>query len=172
VHEARVAPSARQRNDSAFDNDVLPFLDVTCRMARMFGCVEVRLRLALEVVLKRPRICYPEVWNSAESGRLWPIARRTGEQIFTSSSRFGNSATNRPDGRPQATFIGYTNDGLVMYAIVGRESQKYANITRDPRVSIAVAKAYPQPLDIKGLSMARSSLRLGCMTRDTLPQRS
>jgi len=41
-----------------------------------------------------------------------------------------------------------------MYAIVGRESQKYANITRDPRVSIAVAKAYPQPLDIKGLSMA------------------
>jgi len=41
-----------------------------------------------------------------------------------------------------------------MYAIVGRESQKYANITRDPRVSIAVAKDYLQPLDIKGLSMA------------------
>lgn len=63
-------------------------------------------------------------------------------------------ATNRPDGWPQATVVGYTNDGLKIYAIVGRNSQKFVNITHDPRVSIAIAKDYPQPVDIKGLSMA------------------
>ena len=63
-------------------------------------------------------------------------------------------ATNRPDGWPQATVVGYTNDGLVLYAIVGRNSQKFRNILRDPRVSLAIGKDYPQPLEIKGLSMA------------------
>ena len=63
-------------------------------------------------------------------------------------------ATNRPDGWPQATVVGYANDGLIIYCFIGRDSQKYANITRDPRVSIAIANDYPQPLQIKGLSMA------------------
>ncbi|MGB8907560.1 MAG: pyridoxamine 5'-phosphate oxidase family protein [Candidatus Cybelea sp.] len=63
-------------------------------------------------------------------------------------------ATNRPDGWPQATVVGYTNDGLLMYAIIGRTSQKFVNVARDPRVSIAIARDYPQPLEIKGLSMA------------------
>ncbi len=63
-------------------------------------------------------------------------------------------ATNRPDGWPQATVVGYANDGLIMYCFVGRDSQKYANIARDPRISIAIANDYPQPLLIKGLSMS------------------
>jgi len=63
-------------------------------------------------------------------------------------------ATNRPDGWPQATVVGYTNHELVIYAVVGRTGQKFANIMRDPRVSIAIAKDYPEPLLIKGLSMA------------------
>ena len=63
-------------------------------------------------------------------------------------------ATNRPDGWPQATVVGYANDGLIIYCVVGRDSQKYANIARDPRVSITIANDYPQPLMIKGLSIA------------------
>jgi len=63
-------------------------------------------------------------------------------------------ATNRPDGWPQATVVGYANDGLIIYCLIGRESQKFANIARDPRVSLAIANDYPQPLQIKGLSIA------------------
>lgn len=63
-------------------------------------------------------------------------------------------ATNRADGWPQATIVGYANDGLILYCFVGRDSQKYANIVRDPRVSIAIGNDYPQPLQIRGLSMS------------------
>ncbi|TMJ03302.1 MAG: pyridoxamine 5'-phosphate oxidase family protein [Alphaproteobacteria bacterium] len=63
-------------------------------------------------------------------------------------------ATNRPDGWPQATVVGYANDGLVIYCFIARDSQKYANTARDPRISIAISNDYPQPLLIKGLSMA------------------
>ena len=63
-------------------------------------------------------------------------------------------ATNRPDGWPQATVVGYANDGLKIYCFVARLSQKYSNIVRDPRVSIAIASDFSQPLDIKGLSLA------------------
>jgi nitroimidazol reductase NimA-like FMN-containing flavoprotein (pyridoxamine 5'-phosphate oxidase superfamily) len=63
-------------------------------------------------------------------------------------------ATNRADGWPQATIVGYANDGLILYCLVARDSQKFANIQRDPRVSIAIGNDYPQPLMIKGLSMA------------------
>ena len=63
-------------------------------------------------------------------------------------------ATNRPDGWPQATVVGYANDGLIIYCVVARDGQKFANISRDPRVSLAIANDYPQPLQIKGLSIA------------------
>ena len=63
-------------------------------------------------------------------------------------------ATNRPDGWPQATIVGYVNDGFLLYSFFARNSQKYANIVRDPRVSIAIGSDAPQPLDIQGLSLA------------------
>ena len=63
-------------------------------------------------------------------------------------------ATNRPDGWPQATVVSYANDGLVLYSFIDCKGQKYANIRSDPRVSISIAKDYPQPLAIKGLSLA------------------
>ncbi len=63
-------------------------------------------------------------------------------------------ATNRPDGWPQATVVGYANDGLIVYCLVASDSQKYANIMRDPRVSLAIARDVPQPLQITGLSMS------------------
>lgn len=63
-------------------------------------------------------------------------------------------ATNRPDGWPQATVVGYANDGLIVYCFIARDSQKFANVAIDPRVSLAIANDYPQPLQIKGLSIA------------------
>jgi general stress protein 26 len=63
-------------------------------------------------------------------------------------------ATNRADGWPQATVVGYANDGLIVYCLVARDSQKFANITRDQRVSLTIAKDVPQPLMIRGLSIA------------------
>jgi hypothetical protein len=47
-------------------------------------------------------------------------------------------ATNRTDGWPQATMVGYLNDGFLLYCFVARNAQKYANIRRDPRVSITI----------------------------------
>ncbi|GIK97854.1 MAG: pyridoxamine 5'-phosphate oxidase [Alphaproteobacteria bacterium] len=67
-------------------------------------------------------------------------------------------ATNRPDGWPQATVVGYANDGLMIYCFVSRDSQKYANLVHDPRASIAIAQDYPQPLQITGLSLAARAL--------------
>ncbi len=67
-------------------------------------------------------------------------------------------ATNRPDGWPQATVVGYTNAGLTIYCFVSRLSQKYANIMRDKRVSIAIAGDVPDPLQIKGLSLAAKAV--------------
>lgn len=63
-------------------------------------------------------------------------------------------ATNREDGWPQATVVSYANDGLILYCQIARNTQKCANIMRDPRVSLAIAKDVPQPLQIKGLSIA------------------
>jgi len=48
-------------------------------------------------------------------------------------------STVRPDGWPQTTIVGYTNEGWRIYFLIFRASQKFANITKDDRVSIAVA---------------------------------
>jgi nitroimidazol reductase NimA-like FMN-containing flavoprotein (pyridoxamine 5'-phosphate oxidase superfamily) len=63
-------------------------------------------------------------------------------------------ATNRNDGWPQATTVSYVNDGLNLYFFVARVSQKFANILRDARVSIAIASDFHKPEDIRGLSLA------------------
>ncbi|HMK80620.1 MAG TPA: pyridoxamine 5'-phosphate oxidase family protein [Xanthobacteraceae bacterium] len=68
--------------------------------------------------------------------------------------RIMSIATNRPDTWPQVTIVGYANDGLIIYCLIGRDSQKFANLIRDPRVSIAIGNDYPQPLQIRGLSLA------------------
>jgi general stress protein 26 len=67
-------------------------------------------------------------------------------------------ATNRPDGWPQATVVGYANDGLTIYCFVSRLSQKFANIKRDKRVSIAIGGDFSDPLQIKGLSLAAKAV--------------
>jgi nitroimidazol reductase NimA-like FMN-containing flavoprotein (pyridoxamine 5'-phosphate oxidase superfamily) len=66
-------------------------------------------------------------------------------------------ATLRPDGWPQATMVSYANDGLLLYFIISRQSQKYANIDRDSRVSIVVGRDFEDPADIKALSIAANA---------------
>ena len=63
-------------------------------------------------------------------------------------------ATVRPDGWPQATTVGYAHDGLALYFLCGRDSQKAANIARDDRVSLTIDHDTAQVIDISGLSMA------------------
>lgn len=62
------------------------------------------------------------------------------------SNRIMAIATVRPDGWPQNTIVGYANDGLLVYFLVSRASQKFANIQHDEHVAIAVA---PPPLDVR-----------------------
>ena len=63
-------------------------------------------------------------------------------------------ATLRPDGWPQATTVGYVNEGLALYFLCGLESQKAANLARDDRVSLTIDHDAPQVMEITGLSMA------------------
>lgn len=61
------------------------------------------------------------------------------------SRRIMAISTLRPDGWPQTTIVGFANDGLTIYFAIFRSSQKFANIERDNRVSIAVGG---EPRDI------------------------
>ena len=63
-------------------------------------------------------------------------------------------ATLRPDGWPQATTVGYANEGLTLYFLCGRDSQKAQNLARDARVSLTIDHDTPQVMEITGLSMA------------------
>jgi len=63
-------------------------------------------------------------------------------------------ATLRPDGWPQATTVGYANEGLTLYFLCGLDSQKAANLARDDRVSLTIDHDTPQVMEITGLSMA------------------
>jgi len=60
-----------------------------------------------------------------------------------SSKRTMSISTVRPDGWPQTTIVGYANDGLTIYFMIFRASQKFANIVRDDRISIAVGDEPP-----------------------------
>ena len=66
-------------------------------------------------------------------------------------------ATLRPDGWPHATMVSYANDGLLLYFIISRRSQKYANIDRDSRVGIVVGRDFENPAQIKALSIAANA---------------
>jgi nitroimidazol reductase NimA-like FMN-containing flavoprotein (pyridoxamine 5'-phosphate oxidase superfamily) len=63
-------------------------------------------------------------------------------------------ATLRPDGWPQATTVGYVNEGLTLYFLCGRDSQKAANLARDNRVSVTIDHDTADLMAITGLSMA------------------
>jgi nitroimidazol reductase NimA-like FMN-containing flavoprotein (pyridoxamine 5'-phosphate oxidase superfamily) len=63
-------------------------------------------------------------------------------------------ATVRPDGWPQATTVGYASEGLVLYFLCGRQSQKAVNIASDNRISLVIDHDTSDPMGIEGLAMA------------------
>ena len=63
-------------------------------------------------------------------------------------------ATLRPDGWPQATTVGYVNEGLTLYFLCGLDSQKAKNIALDDRISLTIDHDTPDLMAITGLSMA------------------
>ena len=63
-------------------------------------------------------------------------------------------STVRPDGWPQTTIVGYANIGLLLYFVISRSSQKFANLQQDDRVSIAVGE---EPPDLSLLQAVYSS---------------
>jgi nitroimidazol reductase NimA-like FMN-containing flavoprotein (pyridoxamine 5'-phosphate oxidase superfamily) len=65
------------------------------------------------------------------------------------SHRIMAISTVRPDGWPQTTIVGYANDGLTIYFLIFRSSQKFANIAHDDRVSIAIGE---EPRNLRELN--------------------
>ncbi len=63
-------------------------------------------------------------------------------------------ATLRQDGWPQATTVGYVNEGLTLYFLCGIDSQKAKNIARDERISLTIDHDTADLMAITGLSMA------------------
>jgi nitroimidazol reductase NimA-like FMN-containing flavoprotein (pyridoxamine 5'-phosphate oxidase superfamily) len=55
------------------------------------------------------------------------------------SHRIMSISTVRPDGWPQTTVVGYANKGFDLFFLIFRASQKFANIQRDDRISVAIA---------------------------------
>jgi nitroimidazol reductase NimA-like FMN-containing flavoprotein (pyridoxamine 5'-phosphate oxidase superfamily) len=60
-------------------------------------------------------------------------------------------STLRPDGWPQTTIVGFANDGLRVYFLIFRSSQKFANIQHDERVSLAVGDEPSSMRDAKAV---------------------
>lgn len=69
-------------------------------------------------------------------------------------NRIMSVATLRPDGWPQATIVGYASEGLTLYFVCSKDSQKAQNLARDDRVSLTIGRDTTSPFEIEGLSMA------------------
>jgi len=84
------------------------------------------------------------------------------EKIITllDAHRIMTIATLRPDGWPQATTVGYVNEGLTLYFLCGIDSQKAANLARDDRVSATIDHDTPNLMEITGLSLAGRAQRV------------
>jgi nitroimidazol reductase NimA-like FMN-containing flavoprotein (pyridoxamine 5'-phosphate oxidase superfamily) len=63
-------------------------------------------------------------------------------------------ATLRADGWPQATTVGFVNEGLSIYFLCGLNSQKAQNLARDNRVSSTINDDPEDVLQITGLSLS------------------
>ena len=70
-------------------------------------------------------------------------------------------ATLRPDGWPQATTVGYVNEGLTLYFLCGPDSQKAKNLARDDRISLTIDHDTSDLMAITGLSMAARAHAVG-----------
>ena len=63
-------------------------------------------------------------------------------------------ATNRPDGWPRASTVGYVNHDLTLYFLCAPQGQKAQNLGRYDRISLTIDHDTSDPMAITGLSMA------------------
>jgi len=70
---------------------------------------------------------------------MWEEAVEQPAVRILNAHRIMSISTVRPDGWPQTTVVGYTNQGFDLFFMIVRSSQKFANIQADDRISIAVA---------------------------------
>ena len=75
-------------------------------------------------------------------------------EALLDAHRIMTIATLRPDGWPQATTVGYVNEGLTLYFLCGIDSQKAKNLAQDDRISLTIDHDTPDLMAITGLSMA------------------
>ena len=75
-------------------------------------------------------------------------------QALLDEHRIMTVATLRPDGWPQATTVGYVNEGLTLYFLCGLDSQKARNLALDNRISVTIDHDTADLMAIRGLSMA------------------
>lgn len=62
-------------------------------------------------------------------------------------------ATVRKDGFPQATTVSYVNDGLTIYFVTSRDSQKANNIADCNKISLTIDPPYANWDEITGISL-------------------
>src|SRR5947209_5493301 len=75
------------------------------------------------------------LFRPAEEAKMDDVLRKKVLDLLD-EHRIMSLATTRPDGWPQATTVGYVSEGLTLYFMCGRDSQKARNIARDNRVSL------------------------------------
>lgn len=66
----------------------------------------------------------------------------------------GTLATVREDGTPQASGVGFVNDGLTIYMAIDPKSYKKKNMDRNPNVGLATFKDYYKWERIKAVQLA------------------
>ena len=90
------------------------------------------------------------------TGEIRPIHDRAVEAVaaLLERERLMSVATNRPDGWPQVTTVGYIAEGLRLYFVVARNSQKFRNLQADPRMSAAIRAGHGSGGDAVGASFA------------------
>lgn len=107
-----------------------------------------------------------------------PSAQRLIDHVI-SSHNVMTLATVRPDGFPQATTVGYVNDGLTLYVGVGSDSQKLFNIMFSNKVSLTIDHEDADWGKIQGVSMGATAAvvsdpaeieRIGALMSQKFPQ--
>ena len=68
-------------------------------------------------------------------------------------NRLAAIATIDPDGAPHCTMIGIANEGLRLYFVIARNSQKMIDLERDSRVSMAIGRDVINPGSIRALAI-------------------
>lgn len=68
-------------------------------------------------------------------------------------NRLASIATVDPDGWPHCTMIGFANVRTQLYFAIARTSQKWLDIQRDSRVSLAIGRDVIDPSSIRALAI-------------------